>query len=189
MAIPRILSTGIGIQVLYAVSLRDKKTDIAKAVELINARREHVTMCFVVDKLTYLHKGGRCSGLALLGANMLALRPSIILDNGKMIVGKKYMGKMHKILDKFVEDIGLVALNKIGIISDETYEAIKQFNNIDKSLCFVTYSSATEEMLNVTHDALAKVGFEQIIDTTAGCTVSTHCGPNTLGVGYYNDNK
>ena len=165
------LSSGVGIQVLYAASLRDKKVDIAKAVDLINARREHAQICFVVDKLTYLHKGGRCSGLALLGANMLSLRPSIILDKGKMIVGKKYMGKMHKILDKFIQD------------------TTEQFNNIDKSLCLVTYSSATDEMLKVAHDTLENIGFKEIIDTTAGCTVSTHCGPNTLGICYYNDNK
>ena len=164
------LSSGIGLQVMYATKLRDKGVDIEEAVALINSRREHVQISFVVDKLNYLYKGGRCSALSLLGANLLAIKPSILVKNGKMIVGKKYMGKMHKILGQYILD------------------TLEQFSNPDKSICFITYSSATDEMLKVSKETLEKTGmFKKIIETTAGSTVATHCGPNTLGIIYYND--
>lgn len=164
------LSSGIGLQVMYACTLRDKGEDIEKAVELINNRRENVQISFVIDKLNYLYKGGRCSALSLLGANMLAIRPSIQVKNGKMIVGKKYVGKIHKVLDKYIAD------------------TLEQFDNPDKSICLITYSSATPEMLEITHKTLDKFGiFENIIEVKAGSTVATHCGPNTLGIIYYND--
>ncbi|MBE5757969.1 MAG: DegV family protein [Clostridiales bacterium] len=165
------LSSGVGLQVLYACSLRDKKTPIKEAVELITNRRSSVQISFVVDKLNYLHKGGRCSAVALLGSNLLGIKPSIVLSSGKMVVGKKYMGKIHKTLDKYVSD------------------TLEEFNTPDKSLCFITYSSATKEMIDVTKNALSGVGFKKIAETTAGCTVATHCGPNTLGIIYYNDGK
>ena len=164
------LSSGIGLQVMYATKLRDKGVDIEEAVALINSRREHVQISFVVDKLNYLYKGGRCSALSLLGANLLAIKPSILVKNGKMVVGKKYMGKMHKILGQYILD------------------TLEHFSNPDKSMCFITYSSATDEMLKVSKETLEKTGmFKKIIETTAGSTVTTHCGPNTLGIIYYND--
>lgn len=164
------LSSGIGLQVLYACKLRDKKVPIAEAVEMINNRRSAMQISFVVDKLNYLHKGGRCSALSLLGSNILGIKPSIVVKNGKMMVGKKYIGKIHKILDKYVLD------------------TLEEFNNIDPELCFITYSSATPEMIEITKKTLEEKNlFKKIIETTAGCTVTTHCGPNTLGIIYYND--
>lgn len=166
----RSLSSGIGLQVMYATKLRDKGVDIEEAVALINSRKDSVQISFVIDKLTYLHKGGRCSALSLLGANLLSLKPSIQVKNGKMIVGKKYVGKMQKVLDKYILD------------------TLEEFGNPDKSLCFITYSSATPEMLEVAKNTLKKTKiFDQVIETTAGATVTTHCGPNTLGIIYYND--
>ena len=166
------LSSGIGLQVLYAVELRDKKTPIEKAVEMINDRKKYVQISFVVDKLNYLHKGGRCSALSLLGANILSIRPSIKVANGKMGIGKKYMGKIHKILDKYIDD------------------TLEEFNTPSKDLCFITYSSATDEMKEIAHQKLKEKNiFKKVIETTAGCTVTTHCGPNTLGIIYYNDGK
>lgn len=166
------LSSGIGLQVLYACQLRDKGVPITEAVELINNRRSAVQISFMVDTLTYLHKGGRCSALALLGANVLGIRPSIKLENGKMNVGKKYVGKMHKILDKYVLD------------------TLEEFNTPDNDLCFITYSSATDEMKDLVKATLKdKASFKKIKETIAGATVATHCGPNTLGIIYYNDGK
>lgn len=166
------LSSGIGLQVLYACKLRDKGVPIAEAVELINNRRSAVQISFMVDTLTYLHKGGRCSALALLGANVLGIRPSIKLENGKMNVGKKYVGKMHKILDKYVLD------------------TLEEFNTPDNDLCFITYSSASDEMKDLVKATLKDhASFKKVKETTAGATVATHCGPNTLGIIYYNDGK
>lgn len=164
------LSSGIGLQVMYACSLRDKETPIEEAVALINSRRDSVQISFVVDRLNYLHKGGRCSALSLLGANLLSIKPCIQVKSGKMIVGKKYMGKMQKVLDKYILD------------------TLEQFSNPDKSMCFITYSSASPEMLEIAHNTLEKTNiFKKVVETTAGATVSTHCGPNTLGIIYYND--
>lgn len=166
------LSSGIGLQVLYACSLRDKKVPIKEAFEMIEKRREHVQISFVIDKLNYLHKGGRCSALSLLGANLLSIRPSIKVVSGKMGIGKKYMGKIHKILDKYIDD---------------TFE---EFNNPDKTMCFITYSSATPDMIEIAKSKLKEKNiFKKTYETIAGCTVSTHCGPNTLGIIYYNDGE
>ena len=164
------LSSGIGLQVMYATTLRDKGIDIKEAYALINNRKEDVQISFVVDRLNFLHKGGRCSALSLLGANLLSIKPSIQVKSGKMIVGKKYIGKMQKILDKYILD------------------TLEQFDNPDKSVCIITYSTATPEMLAITHETLDKMGiFKKIIECHAGSTVSTHCGPNTLGIIFYND--
>lgn len=164
------LSSGIGLQVMYAIKLRDQGVPIEEAVKLINDRRSAVQISFVVDTLKFLHKGGRCSALTLLGSNLLSIKPSIVLKDGKMLVGKKYVGKIHKALEKYVDD------------------TLADFNTPDTDLCFITYSSATEEMLKVTKDVLSKkADFKNVVETTAGCTVATHCGPNTLGIIYYND--
>ena len=164
------LSTGTGIQLLYAAKLRDAGVPIAEAVELINERKSNVQISFVVDTLKYLHKGGRCSALALLGSNLLGIKPSIVLKDGKMQVGKKYVGKIHKTLEKYIPD------------------TLAEYNNPDPEMCFITYSSATEEMIKVTKEVLEKnFKFKNVVETTAGCTVATHCGPNTLGIIYYND--
>ncbi len=166
------LSTGLGIQVLYACKLRDKKVPIAEAVELINNRREHVQISFVIDTLTYLHKGGRCSALTMLGANLLGIKPSIKVSDGKMLVGNKYKGKIHKILDKYILD------------------TLNTFNTPDNELCFLTYSSATDEMKDIAHTTLKENSkFKKVVDTIAGCTVATHCGPNTIGIIYYNNEE
>lgn len=166
------LSSGVGLQVMYAIKLRDQGVPIEEAVKLINDRRSAVQISFVVDTLKFLHKGGRCSALSLLGSNLLSIKPSILLKDGKMGVGKKYVGKIHKALEKYVED------------------TLTEFNTPDTDLCFITYSSATEEMIKVTKDVLSRnAKFKNVVETTAGCTVATHCGPNTLGIIYYNDGK
>lgn len=166
------LSSGVGLQVMYAIKLREQGVPIEEAVKLITERRSAVQISFVVDTLKFLHKGGRCSALSLLGSNLLSIKPSIVLKDGKMQVGKKYVGKIHKALEKYVSD------------------TLIDFNTPDTDLCFITYSSATEEMLEVTKNVLSQnAKFKNVIETTAGCTVATHCGPNTLGIIYYNDGK
>lgn len=163
------LSSGMGLQVMFACKLRDAGVPIQEAVEIINNRRDKVSISFVVDTLKFLHKGGRCSALALLGSNILGIKPSIKVDNGKMMVGNKYMGKIHKCLEKYILD------------------TLKD-SNIDSELCFITYSSATPEMIDTTKKGLeANAKFKKVVETTAGCTVTTHCGPNTLGIIFYND--
>ncbi len=164
------LSSGMGLQVMYASEMSGKNVPVELAVKKLEERRPHMQISFVVDTLKYLHKGGRCSALALLGANLLSIKPQILLKDGKMAVGKKYRGKIHKVLKEYVID------------------TLNEFNQPDRDLCLITYSSATPEMLETVHATLDELNaFDNIIETTAGATVATHCGPNTLGIIYYND--
>ena len=166
----RNLSTGVGLQVLYACMLRDKGEKPETIVKKVEARKQFVQASFVVERLDYLYKGGRCSALQLLGANLLKIRPSIIVKDGKMDVHKKYRGKMKDVVKDYIKD------------------TLNEFNTYDKSICFITYSSATEDMVEAAKSTLKEfANFENVYITTAGATVTSHCGENTLGILYYNN--
>ena len=137
----------------------------------VKDRVPYVQASFVVDRLDYLYKGGRCNALALFGANLLKIHPQIVLENGSMKPAKKYRGKMEKVIEKYCQD------------------TIEEFNNADKKQAFVTYTTATPEMINIAKTALKNAGFENIYETTAGGTITSHCGENVLGILYINDNK
>lgn len=164
------LSTGVGLLVLYACVLRDKGEKIENIVSKIEERKPFVQASFVVERLDYLYKGGRCSAIQLLGANLLKIRPSILVKNGKMDVHKKYRGKMKDVVVDYIKD------------------TLKEFNNYDDSVCFITYSSATDEMLENAKKAVKELTtFKNVYITTAGATITSHCGENTLGILYFND--
>ena len=166
----RNLSTGVGLQVLYACKLRDKGEKPENIVKKVEARKQFVQASFVVERLDYLYKGGRCSALQLLGANLLKIRPSIIVKDGKMDVHKKYRGKMKDVVKDYIKD------------------TLNEFNTYDKSICFITYSSATEDMVEAAKSTLKEfANFENVYITTAGATVTSHCGENTLGILYFNN--
>ena len=166
----RNLSTGVGLQVLYACMLRDKGEKPENIVKKVEARKQFVQASFVIERLDYLYKGGRCSALQLLGANLLKIRPSIIVKNGKMDVHKKYRGKMKDVVKDYIKD------------------TLNEFNTYDKSICFITYSSATEDMVEAAKSTLKEfANFENVYITTAGATVTSHCGENTLGILYFNN--
>ena len=128
-----------------------------------------VSASFIVERLDYLHRGGRCSSIALLGANILKIRPQIEVANGTMSSTNKCRGKMEK------------------CVSDYCNAVFEKYNNPDKSIVFITHSHATEEMINAAKKAVAEQGFKKVYETTAGCTISSHCGKNTLGVLFIND--
>ncbi len=164
------LTTGIGLLLLYASELIQKGEDVKTIVEKVNARRSAVQTSFVIEKLDYLHKGGRCSSLQLLGANLLKIRPSIILSNGKMGMHKKYRGKMEDVVKSYVKD------------------TFAEFSTPDLKYCFLTYSTATPEMIEAAYKVIKEnANFENIIEATAGATVTSHCGQNTIGIIYFND--
>lgn len=167
---PKSLSTGIGLLVLYACKLRDEGKNLDEIVQKVNARVPYVQASFVVERLDYLHKGGRCSAVALLGANILKIRPSIIVKDGKMGVHKKYRGKMENVVADYVKD------------------TLEEFNNYDPTMCFITYTSATPEMVAAVRATLGEhATFKNIYETTAGSTITSHCGEHTLGILYFND--
>ena len=165
------LSTGTGLLVLYACELA--KTGKYSAQEIAEKVAKRVPGCqasFIIEKLKFLHKGGRCSMLAMLGANLLKIKPSIQVVNGKNVVGHKYFGNMVNCVKKYVED------------------TLKTYNNPDHTRVFITYSTATPEMIEAAQQVLQEYGkFKEILVTKAGATINAHCGKNTLGVLYLND--
>lgn len=165
----RNLSTGIGLLVLDAAELaREGKLTAEEIVAAVQAKREKLDVSFLVDTLAYLRKGGRCSAVAALGANLLGLKPCIEVKDGKMGVGKKYRGKMDKCLQQYVK------------------ERLEGRTDIDLKRIFITesggYSDAQIEEIKA--EILQYQPFAEVLHTRAGCTISSHCGPGTLGILY-----
>jgi DegV family protein with EDD domain len=163
------LSTGIALLAIYAAKLRDKGLKPEEIVEKVNARIPYVQASFVIQTLEYLHKGGRCSGLLRFGAAILRIKPQIIVSDGKMAPAKKYIGRKSQVVEAYCRD------------------TLEQFANPDLSVAFVTHTLATPEMVAVAIDALRKRGFKTIYETTAGATITSHCGPQTLDILFIND--
>lgn len=165
----RSLSTGIALEVIYAAKLAKKALRPEEIVAKVNARIPYVQASFVIQTLEYLHKGGRCSGLLRFGAAILRIKPQIIVSDGKMAPAKKYIGRKSQVVEAYCRD------------------TLEQFANPDLSVAFVTHTLATPEMVAVAIDALKNRGFKTIYETTAGATITSHCGPQTLGILFIND--
>ncbi len=159
------LSTGQGLLVLKACDLAAAGKPPQEIVEIINNLRAKVNTSFVPDALDYLHKGGRCSLAALMGAKVLKLHPMIDMKNGQLYAKKKYMGNLERSLKSYVNDLA------------ETYK------NYDKTRCFITHSNCEREVVEKVRAQVENLfSFDEILETTAGCVVTSHCGKNTLGV-------
>lgn len=159
------LSTGSG-HLVYDAALMAKEGRSAEEIcRKLEQMVPKIEASFVIDKLDYLHKGGRCSGLEALGAKLLQIKPCIEVIDGRMDVGKKYRGNLGRCLEHYVRD------------------RLKGRTDIDYSRLFITYSSCPEDILNRVKSVVQELSqFEEIIVTKAGCTVTSHCGPNTLGI-------
>ena len=161
----RNLSTGQGLVVLEACKLAQTCDNLDEIAEKLNAFTEKVEASFLLDRLDYMVKGGRCSAAAALGANLLNLKPCIEVKNGKMGVVKKYRGNYSKCLANYVKD------------------RLSGRDDLDKTTLFVTRTPINDDCLNAVKDAVAQYNdFETTYWNEAGCTVSCHCGPGTLGV-------
>lgn len=159
------LSTGQGLVVLEAARLAQTATDLDELKRELDSFAARVEASFLIDKLNYLVKGGRCSSAAALGANLLNLKPCIEVRNGKMSVGKKYRGAFVKSLPAYVKD------------------KLANREDIDRSTIFITKTTVSDEEYAAVKDAVDTYGnFETVYETDAGCTISCHCGPGTLGV-------
>ena len=159
------LSTGQGHVVLEACRLAKEVESLAELKEKLDAFVPKVEASFLVDKLNYLAKGGRCSAVAALGANLLNLKPCIEVKNGKMSVVKKYRGSYAKCLASYVKD------------------RLDSREDIIRNELFLTYTTVTDECRTAVVNAIEQYGnFENVYETQAGCTVSCHCGPDTLGI-------
>lgn len=159
------LSTGQGLIVLKACELAKTCQSLDELVEKINAFVPKVETSFVLDRLEYMVKGGRCSSAAALGANLLGLKPCIEVKDGKMAVVKKYRGNYSKCLATYIK------------------ERLTNRDDLDRGYLFVTRTPIADDCLQAVEATVAECAdFENIYWVNAGCTVSCHCGPGTLGV-------
>ena len=165
------LSTGIALLVLKAAEMAEAGASAAEIAAMVDETAPYVDASFVIDNLEFLHKGGRCSSVAMLGANVLKLKPCIEVTDGAMAVGKKYRGKYSDVLLTYAK------------------ERLENIDDIDTKRIFVTHTCQDEALALSVYDYVKSLGkFDEVIMSTAGCTISAHCGPNTLGVLYIGKN-
>ncbi len=161
------LSTGEGLLVLRAAEMAQAGADAKEIFDTVSALVPYVDASFVIDSLEYLHKGGRCSALAALGANLLKLKPCIQVKDGGMGVCKKYRGKYIQTLREYVA------------------ERLTDYSDIELDRVFVTHAGCDPEVVEEVVDLVKKTApFKEVVVSRAGCTISSHCGANTLGVLY-----
>ena len=159
------LSTGIGLLVLEAAEMARQGSSAAQIVARMEELKPRVRASFVVDTLTYLHRGGRCSGVAALLGGTLKLHPQISVKDGKMQAGKKFRGRMDAVIKHYVADM-----------EDDLRTA-------RKARVFITHSGCSAAVLESVRGQLQALNhFDEILITRAGGVISSHCGPGTLGV-------
>lgn len=159
------LSTGIGLLVIEAAIRAGQGMGADQIASEIEALREKVNASFVLDTLTYLHRGGRCSGVKAISAAMLSIKPQISVEGGKMAPTDKFRGRITRVIqryiDKQLEDIGRIAPDRV----------------------FLTYTAFTDEEVAPFVQSVRDRGyFAEVLTTTAGSVISSHCGPYTLGI-------
>ena len=161
------LSTGQGHVVIEACQLAAQGLDPKTIVEKLNEFVTKVDASFILNRLDYLAKGGRCSAIAAFGANLLKLKPCIEVQNGTMDAAKKYRGPYDKCMVSYIQD-------RLANVSELRTDRI-----------FITHSGMSQELIDLALKTVKECGnFDEIFITRAGCTVSCHCGENTMGVLY-----
>ena len=159
------LSTGIGLLIIEACEMVKQGMAASEIAEKINAMRDKVRASFVIDTLVYLARGGRCSSVAALIGGVLNIKPKIVVEDGKMNVAKKYRGPYKKVIMQYVKEM------------EAELKAAK------KDRVFITHTPCSDDVVNGVREYLEGLGhFDEIIETEAGCTIGSHCGPSTLGV-------
>lgn len=159
------LSTGVGHLVLAAADMVKEGKSAAEIVARIEELKPLVRASFVVDTLTYLHRGGRCSGVAALAGSVLKLHPVIVVENGAMKPTEKLRGKIGKVIMEYAKSME---------------EDIKKAKT---KRIFITHSGCDQAIIDEVHQYLADMNrFDEILTTRAGGVISSHCGPGTLGV-------
>ena len=159
------LSTGIGLLMIEAAVMAQEGKSAGEIAAYIETLKPLVRASFVVDTLTYLHRGGRCSGLAAMAGGVLKLHPRIAVKDGKMEPGKKYRGKIDKVIMDYVKDM-----------EDDQ-------KNAKKDRVFITHSGCDKNIVDRVRAYLESLDvFDEVLETRAGSVISSHCGPGTLGV-------
>lgn len=164
------LSYGIGIMAMKASEMACADVPLETIIAELESMAQRVHVSFVVDTLTYLYRGGRCSGVAALAGNVLRIHPRIaVTDEGTLIPDHKYRGKMHHVIDAYMDDM-MPHLET----ADTEYAAIVHSGGVDP------------ELIQRAYDRVAALGrFKHIIVGRAGGVISSHCGPGTFGMGYF----
>lgn len=160
------LCTGIALLAIYARNLANAGTAPAQIVKKVELRKKTVQLSFIVENVYYLYKGGRCSILQMLGANLLKIKPEIIMKNGKATSNHKYRGPMQRCLNNYIDDV------------------FADHPNIDLSYAFVSYTKYNEELVNLAKQRLKEKGFKTIYTARANSTICTHCGDTAIGILY-----
>ena len=159
-----LLTTGIAALVVKAAHMAESGMSAAEIAKELETLREKVDVSFVLDNLEFLAKGGRCSAVAALGANILGIRPSLEMREGKLGMCKKYRGKIEKVQLQYVA------------------ERIESLGEFDDEFCFMTHSPIDPEQVKALVEAVKATGkFKEVIEADAGCTITAHCGPNCAG--------
>ena len=169
----RNLSTGQGHVVLHGAELAQQGKSAAEIKEACDELALRVEASFVVDSIDYLRMGGRCSAVAALGANLLKLKPCIDVKDGKMTSSKKYRGTIDRVILNYVE------------------ERLRDRDDIIRHRIFITHTKCNPEVVDQVRAKIKELcpEFDEIIETMAGCTVTSHCGPNTLGIMFMRKEK
>ena len=159
------LSTGVGLQVMYACELRDEGLPVEEIVKKLEEIRPKVRASFVVDVMTFLYRGGRCSALTAVGASVLQIHPQIVVEDGMMHPDKKYRGNITKSACNYADEL------------------LENIERIDPKRVFVTCSSDDRDLINAVKSHVESKGyFKEVLTSVAGSTVASHCGPKTIGV-------
>ena len=159
------LTVGHGFLVLAAAQAAEEGRSVTEILGMLEEMTGRVETSFVLDRLDYMKKGGRCSAVTLLGANLLKLHPCVEVIDGKMSVTKKYRGSIEKVVGDYVRD------------------RLEGRTDIDTSMVFLVDSCADDHLASIAREALQRDGrFGKIVEAKAGCTIFCHCGPGTLGI-------
>ena len=167
------LSSGTGLLALAAADMRDKGVDAKSIYEQLEIKKTSVQASFIINTLEFLYKGGRCSGLSAFFGKAFSIKPSLQLKDGKITVSRKFIGSFGKNVLKYVD------------------YTLENFNTPDMTRVFITHTHADKKDVEAVRNKLTEYGFapENIIETIAGSTITSHCGKSTLGILYINDGK
>ncbi|MGN0822335.1 MAG: DegV family protein [Candidatus Gallimonas sp.] len=161
----KALSSGQGLLVMKAADLAEEGKSAEEIYQTVVALSARTNTSFVPDRLDYLYKGGRCSRMAMYGANLLKIHPLIEMQDGQLVALKKYRGDMRKCIKNYIADLK------------------EQYPAYDKTRCFITHSCADADLVETAkREVAASFGFDEVIETVAGSVITGHCGRNTLGV-------
>ena len=159
------LSTGITMLLAEAVDRANAGMEAAQIAKEINELAAKVDVSFIVDRLDYLYKGGRCSMLTMLGANVLHIRPCIEVSGGKMVVGKKYRGTYERCLRQYLAD------------------RFRAKDQLETKRIYITHTGLNDSALNTIREIVtSELSFDEVYEVRAGCSITSNCGENTFGI-------